>query len=46
MCDNQKHNMNELSGAAGQDNGISRELPIIWRTGQPFSPQNFSYIDN
>lgn len=46
MCDSQKHDMKGLSDMAMQDNGISRELPIIWRTGQPLSIQNFSYIDN
>lgn len=46
MCHSQKHNMNGQSDTAMQDNGISREPHIIWRTGQPFSIQNFSYIDN
>lgn len=44
MCDSQKHD--GLSDTAMQDNGISREeIAINWRTGQPFSIQNFSYID-
>lgn len=29
MCDSQKQDMNRISDKAMQDNGITRELPII-----------------